>query len=119
MVIEDDDDIRADLVTILRWKGYDVSEAANGEEALRQLRKRSPPTVVLLDLMMPVMNGWELRRAMLEDDVLAQIPVLVVSGRGALSDDDATALRPAATLNKPFELTELLALVARYADAPA
>lgn len=114
LVVEDDDDIRHDLATILRFKGYNVAEAANGDVALRTLREGARPDVLLLDLMMPVMNGWELRRAMLEDPALAAIPVLVVTGRGALSEAEAALLRPSATLAKPFELGELLALVARY-----
>ena len=120
LVVEDDEDIRADLTAILRVKGFAVDEAANGREALGRLRGSTPPCVMVLDLMMPVMNGWELRLAMRQDPQLAAIPVIVVSGKGRIAPEEELALAPAAVLVKPFELTELLALVARFCtDGPA
>ena len=122
MIVEDDEDIRADLSAILRVKGFLVEEVANGREALARLRGGSRPCLMVLDLMMPVMNGWELRAAMRADELLRAIPVVVVSGAGRVGDDDLRALEPAAVLVKPFELSELLGLVSRYcaqASAPA
>jgi CheY-like chemotaxis protein len=114
LVVEDDEDIRADLTAILRVKGFSVEEAANGSEALARLRDGSAPCVMVLDLMMPVMNGWELRQAMLADGRLAAIPVIVVSGKGRIADEEERLLAPAAVLVKPFELSELLSLVGRF-----
>ncbi|MCU1281593.1 MAG: response regulator [bacterium] len=114
LVVEDDEDIRADLTAILRVKGFDVDEAANGREALAQLQRGARPCVIVLDLMMPVMNGWELRAAMRGDPALGAIPVIVVSGKGRIAPDEAQTLAPAAVLVKPFELSELLELVARF-----
>ena len=114
LVVEDDEDIRADLTAILRVKGFTVDEAANGKEALARLRDGISPCVIVLDLMMPVMNGWELRQEMLSDPLLAAVPVIVVSGKGRIAPDEEQVLAPAAVLVKPFELTELLALVARF-----
>ena len=114
LVVEDDEDIRADLAAILRVKGFAVDEAANGKEALAQLHGGARPCVIVLDLMMPVMNGWELRTAMLGEPGLSAIPCVVVSGKGRIAPDEQATLAPAAVLVKPFELTELLALVARY-----
>jgi CheY-like chemotaxis protein len=114
LIVEDDDDIRADLTAILRVKGFAVQEAANGRDALARLREGERPCVIVLDLMMPVMNGWELRAAMRQEPELAAIPVVVVSGKGRIVDDEALALAPSAVLVKPFELSELLELVARY-----
>ncbi|HEY2746398.1 MAG TPA: response regulator [Polyangia bacterium] len=114
LVVEDDEDIRADLAAILRVKGFAVDEAANGKEALTRLRQGARPCVIVLDLMMPVMNGWELRAEMLGEHALAAIPVVVVSGKGRIAPDEEATLMPAAVLVKPFELTELLALVGRY-----
>jgi CheY-like chemotaxis protein len=114
LVVEDDEDIRADLAAILRVKGFSVEEAANGREALARLRDGARPCVMVLDLMMPVMNGWELRTAMLGEQALAAIPVVVVSGKGRIAPDEEATLAPAAVLVKPFELTELLDLVGRY-----
>jgi len=64
--------------------------------------------------MMPVMNGWELRAAMLADPALAAIPVVVVSGKGRIPPEEERTLAPAAVLVKPFELNELLDVVGRY-----
>lgn len=114
LVVEDDEDIRADLAAILRVKGFAVDEAANGKEALAQLQGGARPCLIVLDLMMPVMNGWELRAAMLGEHTLSEIPVVVVSGKGRIAPDEEATLAPAAVLVKPFELTELLELVARY-----
>ena len=114
LVVEDDEDIRADLAAILRVKGFAVDEAANGREALARLRGGARPCVIVLDLMMPVMNGWELRSAMLGDGGFTDIPVVVVSGKGRIAPDEEATLAPAAVLVKPFELTELLELVGRY-----
>ena len=115
LVVEDDEDIRADLTAILRVKGFAVDEAANGKDALAQLRDGvSQPCLIVLDLMMPVMNGWELRAAMLADPALAAIPVVVVSGKGRIAPEEEQTLAPAAVLVKPFELTELLEVVGRY-----
>ncbi|MGZ3438442.1 MAG: response regulator [Polyangia bacterium] len=116
LVVEDDEDIRADLTAILRVKGFAVDEAANGTEALARLHDGARPCVIVLDLMMPGMNGWELRQVMLQDARLAAIPVIVVSGKGRIAHDEEQALSPAAVLVKPFELTELLSLVARYCE---
>jgi CheY-like chemotaxis protein len=70
--------------------------------------------LIVLDLMMPVMNGWELRDAMRADAALKSIPVVVVSGAGRISDQESAALQPTAVLVKPFELSQLLELVGRY-----
>ena len=64
--------------------------------------------------MMPVMNGWELRAAMRSDPELSAIPVVVVSGKGRIVDEEALTLAPSAVLVKPFELSELLDVVARF-----
>ena len=114
LVVEDDEDIRADLTAILRIKGFAVVEAANGKDALAQLQDGHQVCVIVLDLMMPVMNGWELRAAMLADPALAAIPVVVVSGKGRIPPDEERTLAPAAVLVKPFELNELLDVVGRY-----
>jgi DNA-binding response OmpR family regulator len=112
LIVEDDEDIRADLVAVLRLKGFEVAQAANGVEALARMSGQLP-CVVLLDLMMPEMNGWELRAAMKTDPRLRAVPVVVVSGAGRLDDSVAT-LEVAAMLPKPFELQKLFELVGRY-----
>jgi DNA-binding response OmpR family regulator len=111
LVVEDDADIRLLLRDVLRDEGIDVRVARHGEQALDVLRHETPPDLVLLDLMMPVMDGWRLRRAMLEEPELAEIPVIVLS---ALGDRDSRHLGVEASLAKPIDLRRLLALVRLY-----
>jgi CheY-like chemotaxis protein len=103
--VEDDPDIRETLSEALGWEGYDVTTAANGLEALQLLRGGQHADIVLLDLMMPVMSGWEFRRVQLDDPALAGIPVVVLS---ASSPGNA---RPDRYLPKPFSIEDLLAVL--------
>ena len=113
-VVDDDDDIRESLEVLLRLHGYHVATAADGAEALQRLRALSTlPCLILLDLMMPGMNGFELRTAMDESQELAHIPVVVITGAGALVAERATAMR-LDVLRKPFEPLTLLQTVRRF-----
>ncbi|MDB4970073.1 MAG: chemotaxis protein CheY [Myxococcales bacterium] len=114
LIVEDDEDIRTDLAAILRVKGFAVEEVANGKEAMARLESGPAPCLLVLDLMMPVMNGWELRTAMRANGTLSEIPVVVVSGAGRIDPQEVDALEAAAVLVKPFELSQLLELVGRY-----
>jgi CheY-like chemotaxis protein len=82
LVVEDHADSRELLAEFLEALGYEVDVAGHGREALELLRRASPPTVMVLDLMMPVMSGWELMRHVREDPALRSLPVIVVSGAG-------------------------------------
>jgi CheY-like chemotaxis protein len=107
LVVEDDEDIRESLAQVLRDEGYAVAAAANGREALAQLRSDEPrPDIILLDLMMPVMDGWQFRVAQQEDPQLAAIPVVILT---ALSDaKKATATwHGVPCLQKPVHLPQL------------
>jgi CheY-like chemotaxis protein len=111
LIVEDDVIIRTDLAEILNDAGYSVMQAANGREALERLRRASPrPLLVLLDLMTPVMSGWEFRAEQLNDPSISDIPVVVLSGAGDVTSE-AEALGAAAYLKKPFGLEGLLATV--------
>ena len=113
-VVDDDADIREALSDVLSLEGYDVISAGDGESALGLLRKRrSDCRLILLDLMMPEMNGWEFRRQQLQDPSIAAIPVLLLTGAGtaAKSIDE---LHVAGTIEKPVEMDTLLAEVAHY-----
>jgi signal transduction histidine kinase len=81
LVTEDDDDVREGLCEILENAGYQVAAAANGAEALEYLHREPAPLVVVLDLMMPVMDGWTFLDERSRDPGLRSIPVLVVSGQ--------------------------------------
>jgi CheY-like chemotaxis protein len=82
LVVDDDRDLRGAIADLLRFEGLEAIEAENGLEALLHLRTATPsPDVVLLDLAMPVMTGWEFREAQLKDERLAKIPVVILSAR--------------------------------------
>src|SRR6185436_10835680 len=85
LVIEDDADVRDALVFGLEHEGYDVIAATNGRRGLQLLRHGVVPHAIILDLMMPVMDGWEFRRHQLANPVFASIPVIVLSADPAAS----------------------------------
>ncbi len=104
MVVDDDADIRDMLAEVLEAEGYRVICAADGEEALRVLRQGPPyPSLILLDLMMPGMDGWEFRALQAKDPALAGIPVIVLTADGKPAPIDA-----AGHLTKPVPLQALL-----------
>ncbi|WP_437744671.1 response regulator [Sorangium sp. So ce1504] len=118
LVVEDDLDIRSILTQLLAFEGYDVEEAADGAEALALLRRDAPPALILLDLMMPVMDGWQLRAELQRDPALASIPVVIVSADVRV-EQEASRLRVAGLLKKPLQIEPLLELVHRICGAPA
>lgn len=79
MVVDDDPDIRDTLADVLEQQGFEVRVVANGHDALQLLRQDYRPSVILLDLMMPVMDGWLFRSLQRTDPDLANIPVVVIS----------------------------------------
>jgi CheY-like chemotaxis protein len=105
LVVDDDDAIREVIAEVLRDEGYEVACAGNGEQALTELRRPHHPDLVLLDLMMPVMSGWELLELLQASTDLSQIPVVVVSAM--------TAPGACEHLTKPIDLESLLATVSR------
>ncbi len=110
-IVEDDVDTREMLGRFLELEGYHVESAANGKLALERLDAGTPACVILLDLMMPVMDGWQFRREQARHAALADIPVIIVSaaGRDRIQQIDADAY-----LLKPIDLDELLAQVTQY-----
>jgi CheY-like chemotaxis protein len=117
LVVDDEPIIRETLAELLAEAGHDVTAAADGAAALARLEAGLEPDVVLLDLMMPVMNGWELRRRMLADPRLAAIPVIIFSGAPD-GRREADQLRVAAFAAKPVRTRDLLALIERVTTAP-
>ncbi len=113
LIVEDDPDFRDTLAELLQLEGYRVAQAANGREALEHLRQGMPPCIILLDLMMPVMSGWEFREAQQQDPALAQIPVAVLTGvRNSV--DRVAALGAVGYFQKPVDMQDVLTTVARY-----
>jgi CheY-like chemotaxis protein len=113
LVVDDDEDIRDSLAMILHREGYETMCAANGKEALQLLRDgAAAPCLILLDLMMPVMDGFRFREEQLIDERLAPIPVVVVTG---MEESPRTkALGSVEILGKPFDLVRLLGLVEHH-----
>ena len=114
LIVEDEAPIRSVITEILEDEGYQVASVANGMEALTYLREHAErPQLILLDLGMPVMTGWEFREEQQRDPMLAGIPVIVMSALPDL-DRKAAALEVAECLDKPVDIDKLLALVAAY-----
>jgi len=111
LIVEDDEDLREMMAQMLTLEGYEAATAANGREALEYLKEAQTPEVILLDLMMPVMDGWEFRRRQQADPALARVPVIVLS---ALDPSRAASVDAAAFLKKPLDFDHLLALVRTY-----
>lgn len=103
LLVEDDELIRRAIQMVLEWEGYQVDCAANGQEALDYLRSGHRPSLILLDLMMPVLDGEQFREEQARDPELASIPVIVVSAASF-----AEAVSAVRHIRKPFEVQELL-----------
>lgn len=115
LLVEDDDDIRDAVAELLRDEGYEVHEVENGAEALAYLHQAErEPSLILLDLMMPVLDGWQVIDRLRGQDRLLALPVVVMS---AASPRTAPA-DVAAFVRKPIDLDLLLGLVQRYCRRP-
>ena len=113
LIVEDDADVRGALTAFLEGAGYTVVEAEHGGEALDHLRTSAMFCLILLDLFMPVMNGWAFRTEQLRDPHLAPIPVIVISA-DADAANKAADLGVADHLGKPIDLERLLVMVGRH-----
>jgi len=110
LIVEDDDDIREALTQILELEGYVVREAANGREALDICAREPNPRLILLDLMMPVMDGWQFRAEQMKNPNLSKVPVVVISADASVHEKVAT-FGAASVLPKPISLDRLLRAV--------
>ena len=109
LVVDDDEDTRSCVCTVLEEEGYVVASAKNGREALEQLARIDRPSLVLLDLMMPVMSGWDVLEAFKASPMLAGLPVVVFTAAGDSSVSDRGLKKP--VLRKPIDLDLLLEMV--------
>jgi CheY-like chemotaxis protein len=115
--VDDDWQTRYALRLAFEAAGYVVREAADGQDALRQLHDEALPDVILLDMMMPVMNGWEFRQEQARDPRLAEIPVVVFSAAYESAPHAADALGVARVLHKPVDCGEALASICDLFEA--
>jgi CheY-like chemotaxis protein len=101
LVVDDDDDVREAIRCVLEASGISVTTAIDGADALQQLRAGTQTRVILLDLLMPRMNGWEFIEAQLQDPSLAVIPVVVLTA-DAQAVRRPHVMRTAGLVEKPF-----------------
>jgi CheY-like chemotaxis protein len=113
LVVDDEVDIRTAMTEVLEEEGYEVYAAGDGKEGLDRLREKQP-SVILLDLMMPGMNGWEFRRAQQREPEVSDIPVIVLTAMGRAPSIEAQSF-----LQKPFDLDTLLDEVRRWTSHDA
>jgi len=109
LIVEDDDVARAALGDIFDFEGYSVAMCSNGREALDYLHNRPLPALIILDLQMPVMNGWQLCRECKKDADLASVRMVVVTALQSPGDLDVDAI-----VQKPIDIDRLMKLVQFY-----
>lgn len=112
LIIEDEKAIQEVLKDAIELEGYNVSTADNGQEGLNILPRMPTPCLILLDLMMPVMNGWQFAEAISKDMVLATIPIVIVTAYG----DRAGLIPSKGVLKKPVDLDTLLNVVKKWCN---
>lgn len=114
LVVEDDATMQKMALKILRSRGFSAGLARNGREAVA-MAANLKPGLILMDLSLPEMNGWEATRALKADPALARIPVVAITAHAMVGDrETALAAGCAECLTKPYELEDLIALVERY-----
>jgi CheY-like chemotaxis protein len=114
LIVEDDADLREMMAQLLSLEGFQSASVSNGREALEYLHDETErPEVILLDLMMPVMDGWEFRRLQQADPAVADVPVIVLS---ALDAARAVDVHAQAFLKKPLDFDRLIELVRQYCE---
>ena len=111
LIVDDEADLRDMLAEFLTLEGFETWAVANGREALDYLQSGLTPQLILLDLMMPVMDGWEFCRRRHADPGLSVVPVIVLS---ALDHAPSACIDVAAVLKKPLDFDRLLELVRFY-----
>jgi len=115
LVVDDDADLVRLVGRYLTLEGFKAVTAANGRDALTYLQGGGAAHVILLDLRMPVMDGWTFRRAQRADPAIAAIPVVVLSGVAEI--DGLRELDVAATFSKPVSFPEMITAIRRLTDA--
>lgn len=107
LIVDDDKDIQSAIKMILEMHGYKVSCVSNGKEALEALTRGPAPAVILLDLMMPVMDGFEFMRLMEDGHIAPKVPIVVMTA----ARNKAHEIKNYTTLLKPFDVTKLLSII--------
>lgn len=111
LIVEDDADIRETLQHLLEASGYRAAPASNGKVALDLIDTIGRPCLILLDLMMPVMDGWAFLTALDQNDALVEVPIVIVS---AYTDKVASLERAQQILKKPVDIHALMDVVRQH-----
>jgi CheY-like chemotaxis protein len=118
LIVDDDGPIRNLVRQVLKRIGLEAMEARDGAEAV-ELLGHAQPDLMVLDLMMPKMNGWEVLEFMRREGKIEQTPVIVLTAVGAQRTENLPQLGVRAVLNKPFEIHDLIATAKRILEQPA
>jgi len=111
LLVDDDDQLRESIADGLEEAGFIVVRASDGNDALGHLRTSSLPSLVLLDLMMPGLNGWQLCEVMHADPVLSQIPIVALSATASMDPESLHLADVADWIAKPFDLSQVLEVI--------
>ena len=119
LIVEDDLTIRETIKELLEMEGFSVATAQDGKEGIELLKTLAPPCMILLDLMMPVMNGQEFLEALRKEacTALCSIPIIVVSA--VIDGAKAKELKVTDYIRKPINLDKLVSVTKQYCDAPS
>jgi CheY-like chemotaxis protein len=110
LIVDDDEEIRESLGELLKDEGFDIVEAGDGIDALTRLSEETHPNVILLDLMMPNMDGWKFHGELQKDSALASIPIVIMTAAG---EEVARTIDVEDILHKPFTLEQVMAVISR------
>jgi CheY-like chemotaxis protein len=111
LLVDDDDELRESIAEGLEAAGFTVIRASDGNDALGHLRTSSLPALILLDLMMPGMNGWQLCEVMRADPVLAQIPIVALTATASMDPESLHLADVTDWVAKPFDLEQVLGVI--------
>ncbi|HEX7066805.1 MAG TPA: response regulator [Candidatus Limnocylindria bacterium] len=117
LIVEDDADLRSVETEVLGAEGFDVRAAADGIEALEAIETAGTPALILLDLRMPRLNGWDLVARLRSDERLQHVPLVVVAAHYAIAQEAAT-IGARAWLHKPVSIDHLVSVVRRELGEP-
>jgi len=119
LIIEDDAAIRETFSEVLTMENYSVVEAENGQVGINELEEGFKPGLILLDLMMPVKDGFQFLEEVKTHPEWSKIPIVIISANGNLQQKIAQLDRPFPSMRKPIGIDSLLGTVQRYWVAPA
>jgi CheY-like chemotaxis protein len=115
LIVDDDESIRQSLELALQLENHPTALACDGSEALRWLSQHDAPSLILLDLMMPHMDGWQVHEVLSHDERLSRVPVVIITA----FDRDLGSVADLPVLKKPIDLDDLLSVVDSYAPPGA